>query len=261
MLTALILQLAAAEGLKAEPFRRITVVEADQGVAADETAIYAISNSDIGKYDRATGRKLAEWHGDKAVFKHINSCTVSGHELVCAASNYPGVPMISSVHWFDTRTMKLLRSKSLGHAAGSLTWALPRGRYWWACFANYGGHGGEPGRDSRFTTLVRYDRQWHETGRWSFPAAVIDRMTPKSASGGDWGNDGLLYVSGHDRPEIYALRVPAKPGTLELVATIAMPTGGQAIGWDKRDPRVLWSVERKTSEVVASRVPVVNARD
>lgn len=257
MLLALLLQAAAPALLTAEPVRRLTVAEADQGVAADETAIYAISNRDIGKYDVKTGRKLSEWHGDKAVFKHINSCTVRARELICAASNYPDVPMTSDVHWFDTRTMTLSRSKSLGHGAGSLTWVVPRGGYYWAGFANYGGRGGEPGRDTRATALVRYDRQWRETGRWSFPAAVLDRMTPKSASGGDWGSDGLLYVSGHDRPEIYALRVPARPGMLELVASITVPTRGQAIGWDRSDPRLLWSIERATKEVVASRIPAV----
>jgi hypothetical protein len=72
-----------------------------------------------------------------------------------------------------------------------------------------------------------------------------------------WGDDGLLYVTGHDRPELYALRVPAAGGVLEHVATIAIPTGGQAISWDAREPRLLWSIERRTHELVATRIPTV----
>ncbi len=260
MLLPLLFWLGAADGLVAEPVRRIPAAEADQGAAADAVAVYAISNAAIGKYDRATGKKLGEWRGDKARFPHINSCTVTGRELMCAASNYPGVPMLSRIHWFDTRTMTLLRTKELGHGNGSLTWVVPHGGQYWACFANYAGRGGEPGRDSSFTMLVRYDKAWRETGRWSFPPEVIARMTPKSASGGDWGKDGLLYVSGHDKPELYAFRVPAKGGVLELVATIAMPTGGQAIGWDRREKRLIWSIGRGTGEIVGSRVPPVPPR-
>jgi len=42
-------------------------------------------------------------------------------------------------------------------------------------------------------------------------------------------------VTGHDRPELYALRVPDLGGVLEHVATIAIPTDGQAIAWNPRE--------------------------
>ena len=64
-------------------------------------------------------------------------------------------------------------------------------------------------------------------------------------------------MTGHDRPELYALHVPRRGDQLELVATIGLPTDGQAIGWDARSPRLLWSIERRTHEVVASRIPEV----
>ncbi len=67
-------------------------------------------------------------------------------------------------------------------------------------------------------------------------------------------------TTGHDRPELYALRVPEKAGVLELVAVVGMPTGGQAIDWDRTRPRLLWSIERKTKQLVASRIPRVAAR-
>ncbi len=81
-----------------------------------------------------------------------------------------------------------------------------------------------------------------------------------SSSGGSWGDDGLLYVTGHDRGELYALRLPEAGTVLEHVATIGLPTGGQAIAWDRSQSRVLWSLDRETKMVVASRIPVISAK-
>lgn len=238
--------------------RRLSAEDAHQGVAADAHYLYAISNGAIAKLDKANGRVLARWRGDPRRFIHMNSCALAGaNELVCALSNYPAVPMASSAEWFDVRTMRHLRSHSFGHGHGSLTWIDWHDDGWWACFANYDGKGGEPGRDHNWTTLVHYDRTFVERGTWLFPETVLARFAPHSASGGAWGGDGLLYVTGHDRPELYVLRVPATGSRLEHVATISIPTNGQAIAWDPSEARLLWSIERDTSEVVASRVPPV----
>ncbi|WP_240320804.1 hypothetical protein [Sphingomonas crusticola] len=252
--------LAAAMALQAQELRRIAAADADQGVASDGRHVYAIDNHTIAKIDARTGRQVARWTGDPAHFRHINSCTVEHATLICAASNYPDVPMASMIERFDARDLHHLGTQDIGHGQGSLTWVLRHKGSWWACFANYDGHGGEPGRDHRTTTLVRYDPEWHEQAQWAFPEAVLGRMAPKSASGGAWGKDGLLYVTGHDRAEVYALRVPDEGGVLELVAVIAMPTGGQAIDWDRQRPRTLWSIERATKELVASRVPPILPR-
>jgi len=252
--------LLAAAALQASEIRRIPAADAEQGVASDGQHLYAIASHSIARIDSATGRQVARWDGDPMQFPHINSCTIDQAMLVCAASNFPGVPMQSMIEQFDPKTLRHLSTQRLGHGYGSLTWVVPHGGDWWACFANYDGRGGEPGRDHRFTTLVRYDRDWREKGQWRFPAVVLERMAPKSASGGAWGNDGLLYVTGHDRPELYALRVPEGGEVLELVAIVGLPTGGQAIDWDRAQPRILWSIERKTRELVASQIPSVTAR-
>jgi hypothetical protein len=84
---------------------------------------------------------------------------------------------------------------------------------------------------------------------------VLDRFAPKSNSGGGWGADGLLYVTGHDRPELYALRVPASGSTLEHVATIPIQVGGQAFTWDRSQPRVLFGISRAGHEVAVMRIP------
>jgi outer membrane protein assembly factor BamB len=247
--------LLAAAALQATEVRRIPSADAGQGVASDGRHLFAIDNHAIALVDPATGRQLARWDGDPVQFPHINSCTIDQAMLVCAASNFPGVPMQSMIERFDAKTLRHISTQLVGHSHGSLTWVVPHDGDWWACFANYDGRGGEPGRDHRFTALVRYDRDWREKAQWRFPAEVLKRMAPKSASGGAWGDDGLLYVTGHDRPELYALRVPESGGVLELVAIIALPTSGQAIDWDRAQPRILWSIERKTHEFVASRIP------
>lgn len=255
MIYGLLLAASVAAAPPAVEVERFAVGEARQGVVADRRHVYAIDNSVIGKYDRRTRGRVALWRGDPARFIHMNSCSLLRGELVCALSNYPNTPMNSSVEWFDAKTMTHLRSHPFGHAHGSLTWVDWHDGAWWACFAHYDGKGGEPGRDHRATVLVRYDRAFAEQAVFRFPDGLLDRFAPYSSSGGAWGDDGLLYVTGHDRPELYVLALPKIGDVLEHVATMATPTSGQAIGWDRKGGRILWSIERGTGEVVASRVP------
>ena len=242
-----------------EEVRRIPSIDARQGVAAGPDGIYAIDDRAIARLDRTTGLRLARWQGDAAHFQHINSCTLVAGKLACAMSNFPALPMRSSIEWFDARSLAHLASQPMAPDIGSLTWADWHEGSWWACYANYDGHGGTPGRDHRATVLVRYDGQWREQARYSFPRVVLDRLAPRSASGGAWGPDGLLYVTGHDRAETYALHLPARGNVLGLFATIELPTHGQAIAWDPILPRTFWSIERRRQLLVATRLPGVIA--
>jgi hypothetical protein len=241
---------------------RWTAEEARQGVAVDARYFYPMTNNRIGKYDKKTGRRVAGWEGPKSLYPHMNSCVVDGTLLVCAASNHPAIPMASAVEFFDTATLRHVRSVALPPLPGSLTWIERRGKDWYAGLANYDdGHGGEPGHDHRWTLLVRLDAEFGLTGSWHFPEDVLARFAPMSCSGGSWGDDGLLYVTGHDRAELYAMRLPEAGTVLDHVATIPLPTGGQAFSWDRSAPRMLWSLDRQTRNVVASRIPpVVTAR-
>jgi hypothetical protein len=47
--------------LQAELVRRYEAPEANQGVAVDERSIYAIGNSEIGRYDKQTGKRTGGW--------------------------------------------------------------------------------------------------------------------------------------------------------------------------------------------------------
>ena len=113
--------------------------EARQGVASDGTFAYAIDNSRIGKYDIKTGKRVAQWEGPRALFPHMNACTLVDKRLLCAASNFPKVPMTSAIEIFDPVAMKHLSTISLGIGAGSLTWVSRKDGFWWAGFANYAG--------------------------------------------------------------------------------------------------------------------------
>ena len=240
-----------------EEVRRFTAREARQGVATSADRLYAVNNSELAAYDRDTGARLAHWQGDPAWFPHLNSCTVITDELICANSNYPAVPMASSIETFDAETLAHKDSHSLGPLEGSLTWLVRHEGSWWATFANYLGKGGQPLRDHRATVLVRMDDTFTPQERWLFPESVVAEFAPYSSSGGDWGEDGLLYVTGHDRPEVYVLALPPAGPVLRHVATLSVSTEGQAIAWDREDPRLLWSIDRSTQEVVASRVPAI----
>lgn len=234
--------------------RRIPAEEATQGVANDRRFLYAIQNSMIGKYDRASGLRVGQWRGDPKVFIHINSCQVRGSELVCAMSDYPNLPMWSSVEWFDTKTMRHIRSHSFGPGRGSLTWIDWHQGSWWACFANYDGDGGEAPRDHRATVLVHMDEDFVAREQWLFPEDVLDRFGHHSASGGKWGRDGHLYVTGHDRPELYVLSLPEAGGRLLHINTYPLPTRGQAFDWDVVSNDDIWTIDRGKPAMIESHV-------
>lgn len=233
---------------------RIPAEEANQGVASDGAFVYAIDNSRIGKYAIESGKRVAQWHGDPALFPHINSCAAIGRELVCAASNYPAVPQTGAVEFFDRRSLRHLRTVRLGEGPGSLTVINRRKGKWWAVFANYDGKGGQPGRDHRHTLLARLDDHFRQEANWSFPPELLEKFAPKSCSGASWGPDGRLYVTGHDRTEIYALELPAFGSVLKLAATIPIATPGQAIDWDPKIPWRLWSISRHDRMLTASTI-------
>jgi hypothetical protein len=245
--------IAAAQSAPPRAVLRISAPEARQGVASDGRFAFAIDNHRIGKYAIASGRRVAYWRGDPKRFPHINSCTLVGRELVCAASNYPALPPINSVEAFDASRLVHLRSVNLGVGRGWLT-VMDRHRgHWWAVFANYDGRGGQPGRDHRSTLLVRMDDVFRPLETWTFPPTVLARLARNSVSGASWTADGRLAVSGHDRRELYVVAVPSMGIVLKHVATVSVVTPGQAIDWDPRDPGLLWSIDRKRKEIVASR--------
>ena len=82
-------------------------------------------------------------------------------------------------------------------------------------------------------------------------------MAPTSSSGGGWGPDGRLYITGHDRTELYVLTLPAGGAVLDHVATIGIAAEAQAIDWDEGEPSMLYGISRRGREMIAMRVPMV----
>ncbi|MFC7378388.1 hypothetical protein [Brevundimonas sp. GCM10030266] len=238
---------------QAETVRRYDT-GARQGVAVGPTDIWAVSNSTIVRFDKATGERRAEWSGDPALYPHVNSCSLIAADLVCASSNYPAAPHVSTIEVFDPAALAHRRSIALPSGIGSATWVERRADGWYVMFANYDARGSEAPRTHRDTVLVRFDDQWRPHERWTLPDSILSRLAPMSISGGGWGPDGRLYLSGHDLPELYAVDLPAGGGVLRHLETFGIEAEGQAIDWDESEPGMLYGITRRTREVLAMRV-------
>lgn len=246
--------------LAAEKLEEFTAIEATQGVAADEKYFYAVANYVIAKYDRKTSELVKRWVGKRGgLIRHMNSCYAEAGKLYCANSNHPHLPMASSVEVFDAKTLEHVESKSLGVLdEGSLVWFDHYEDGWIAGFAHYDDETGLPYKDHTYASIVTFDKAWRKTGGYALPDAILDKMAPQAASGGAIGDDGRLYVMGHDLPEMYVLDFPAMGPVMMHIATIAVPAEGQAFDFDPADPRRVWAISRPNGKVVSFRLPEIN---
>ena len=246
-------------GWNYEELRRYKAPEAGQGVAVDRDFFYAINNHTIGKYRKSTGERVAGWEGGAGgEIIHLNAGSIVNGRLYGIHSNYPGVPMLSSLELFDPATLQHVGSHSFGRMDGSFTWLDRRDNRWIACFVHYGNRGAEPNRDSAWTQIVAFDDEWRRTGGWALPADLTARFGGRgySASGGAFGPGGHLYLTGHDNTELYVVTFPKAGSVLKWIATIPFPSEGQAFCWDPTEPGVLYSIIKKTKEVIVGRVTI-----
>jgi hypothetical protein len=176
-------------GWRYEELRRFKAPEAGQGVAVDREFFYAINNHTIGKYRKTTGERVAQWEGGKGgEIIHINAGFVRDGRLYGIHSNFPGVPMLSSLELFDTATLKHVGSQSFGRMDGSFTWLDrvteatagrgngPAAGRWIACFVHYGDKGAEPNRDAAWTQIIAFDDEWRRVAGWALPPDLIDAI-------------------------------------------------------------------------------------
>jgi hypothetical protein len=217
--------------------------EARQAAAANEQYLFAITNSQIGKYDRATGKRIAVSVGEA---NHLNSGFFWQGRLLAAHSNYPAVPESSQIMQLDVDTMELTLFHDFKDYGGSLTWVLYKDGYWWCHFAKYGA-------ENHRSFLVKFTDDWQEVCRWTLPKNLVDELGKYSLSGGVWMED-LLYVTGHDAKAIYRLRVPASGNVLAWVDSESAPFSGQGIALDPVQPNTLIGIDRaKQSLLIAVR--------
>ncbi len=247
-----VLRSEAARSL--DEVRRIGSEQARQAVAVDADHLYAIDNFAITKLDKTTGEVVDAWKGeDGGEVIHLNSGIVRDGVLYAAHSNYPDVPMVSSIEMWDVDAMEHIGSRSFGVFQGSATWVDRHDGSWWVGFANYEGRGGQPGRGPSWTTIVRFDDEWRPIGGYVFPPVIVERFLDRSNSGGAWGPDGKLYLTGHDWAEVYVAELPEAGSVLRLVEIVPMPGEGQGIAWDPSELDAFYAIVRDTREIVESR--------
>ncbi|QEG38511.1 glycoside hydrolase family protein [Roseimaritima ulvae] len=226
-----------------------SVPEAHQAVAVDATSYFAIASRTIARYEKHSDKQLAQWTAPEgSAIRHLNSGIVVDGRLYCANSNWPAKPLKNSVEVFEADTLRHVNSIPFAETAGAINWIERHRGSWWIVFAFYGD------AEVRQTKLLRYDDQWNETGTWTFPESVIERFLPNSNSGGAFGPNGRLFVTGHDHAELYALEVPADGGELSHIATVPAPIAGQGIAWDRSDIGTLFGIHRGRRQVVSLRL-------
>jgi hypothetical protein len=120
-------------------------------------------------------------------------------------------------------------------------------------FAHYTGPGSSEGKDTRWTSVVKFNKKWQQVESWIFPENIIKLFIPKSNSGAAWGNDGRLYCTGHDLPEIYVMEIPASGFILKHIKTIKTPGFGQGIAFDRtvKNRKIIYGISRNDNQVIA----------
>lgn len=136
---AVLLPAAQAEEASPVPVGRSEVLatfaikDARQAVGVDAEAFYAIDNTVIAKFEKASGKPLARWEGPSGgPIIHLDSAAVIDGRIYTAHSNYPEWPMTSSLEVWDAATLKHVESHSFGIDRGSLTWIDrdAKGQFW-----------------------------------------------------------------------------------------------------------------------------------
>ncbi len=244
--------LAASAKPTLEQIGEFNIPEANQAVGVDDKYFYAIDNQTIGKYDKKTGKLVKKWTGDKkGPILHLDSAKLMDGRIYAAHSNYPNWPMTSSMEIFDAETLEPVGNHSFGILYGSLTWIDWKDNHWWMTFANYdkpyGPNKGKYG-DKLNTVMVKMTKEFVPVGSWTLPKVLLDKFEDMSNSGGEWGPDGYLYLTGHDPAEIYRMRLPKSGSVLEVVDIIPMNIRGQGFAWDWSKKDEVYGIIRATAD-------------
>lgn len=227
------------------------VPAARQAVAVDDAYFYAINNTLIVKYSRQGDSITSRSYASSASLpglKHLNSGIIINGKLYCAHSNYPELPMVSSIEIFDAAILEHTGSVSFGIDVGSCTWVLPDKNGWYVFFAHYDKM--QPGRDVSWSQLVKYDVGWKKEQAWVLPKELLPEIRPHSLSGAVL-IDGLFYCTGHDAKECYLLKIPDKGSYLEWKGTVPVPFEGQGIAVDESGN--LWGISRQKRKVISAK--------
>lgn len=250
------LSTSASAASRLEQIGEFAIPEAYQGVGVDDRYFYAVHNRIIAKYDKKTGKLAGKWEGPKdGPIIHLDSAMLMDGKIYAAHSNYPEWPMTSSLEIFDAASMKHIGTHSFGINWGSLTWADFYNGHWWMTFANYDvpyGPNKTPYGHKLATQMIKFTADFRFVEAWVMPKVLLDKFERMSNSGGSWGPDGYLYLTGHDPAEVYKMRLPKAGSVLELVEIIPANIRGQGIAWDRSDRGVLYGIIRAKKEELSS---------
>ena len=230
--------------------KRFAAPNATQAVAVDSLHFYTISNSKIVKRLKADGKIIKEWSGPLA---HLNSGIVIDGKLYCANTNYPQVPMASSLEIFDAETLEHIDNHSFGIYIGSFTWIDKWEGDWYLMFVHYGNKAQERNKGVAYTTLIQADSSFRRKAGWTIPAQIVNHLAPMSISGGTFQRDGTLLLSPHHFEEVYEFKIPSIGYELEWLNTIEVPLQGQGLAIDRYTGDV-WGIHRKNREVIVLQI-------
>ncbi|MFT5471277.1 MAG: putative GH43/DUF377 family glycosyl hydrolase [Verrucomicrobiales bacterium] len=232
-----------------QEIERFESPQAHQAVAVDATSFFAITNRSISKHDKFSGELQKTWTAEEdSPVIHMNGGIVVDGRLYCANSSWPKAPLHNTVEILDAETLEHIERRTFPETEGALNWIERHRGSWWLAFVFFE-------EDVKRSQIVRYDDKWEVTGKWILPDSVIERLAPHSNSGGAFGPNGRLYLTGHDHGELYVMENPIHAwGELTHLATVKAPIAGQGIAWDRSDIGILYGIVRKTHEVVKMRL-------
>ena len=239
--------------MKSETVATYTIPEANQAVGVDADHFYAIDNRTIAKYDKTTQKLVQTWERPKGgAVKHFDSAAVVDGKIYIAHSNYPEWPIASSLEVFDADTLEHLDTHSFGIQIGSFTWVDqgPDGA-WYGGFANYNRVFGKSpiAYGNKYNTqIVKFDDEWRPIEQWTIPEEIVEKFDDMSNSGGSWGPDGNLYLTGHDPAEAYVMALPEFGSILTWKATVPLANRGQGIAFDRSQKDIVYAIIRGKGE-------------
>ena len=231
----------------------------------DRSYFYAVDNTSITKHSRETGAPLLQFAGvDGGPLIHMDSGAVGRWPAVRGALQLQRVADgelrggLRRAHAESRRLAQLRHRPRVTH--------LDRPRhdgYWWAAFANYDRvFDGAVYGDTDNTQVVRMNDRFEVVAGYTIPTEILDRFRPMSNSGGSWGPDGRLWITGHDLGEAYVMEPPRAGSELRWIATVRLPgVEGQGIAWDLSGPRpTLWAIKRSTDRSSSSRCRITTSQ-
>lgn len=232
--------------------QRYNAPDARQAVAANTTHFFTINNTRISKQCKQTGKVVKEWEDDR--LQHMNSGVIVNDTLYCAHSNYPTIPMHSSIEMFSTETLEHIGTHSFGIVHGSCTWLDSYNGHWYVMFVHYDGDKNrQTNRDVSWSQLIKYTNDWQQLEAWVIPPALVEKVTPYSISGGVFLPDGRMLCTHHHFKELYMLSFPEMGSELIWEKTIESPIRGQGIAFDTDEEDVLWGIDKSKREVIKTK--------